>query len=65
MMKKTILLASILLPALTIAHTGHGPVDNGLAHYLLSPFHLSAFLTAAVIGIGGYLYLKNKKKKNA
>ena len=61
-MKKTILLAAILGPALVSAHSGHGAVEHGIGHYLLTPFHLSAFLTAAVIGIGAYLYIKNRKR---
>ena len=64
-MKKTILLTTTLLPALVFAHSGHGPVDGGLAHFLLSPLHLSALLSAAVIAVGGYLYLKHKKEHNA
>lgn len=64
-MKKTILIAAAALPMLANAHAGHGPVDNGLAHYLLSPLHLSSLLLAAVVAVGGYLYFKNKKRRDA
>ena len=64
-MKKTILFAATALPILASAHPGHGPVDNGLAHYLLSPLHLSAILLAAVIAVAGVLYYLDKKHKDA
>ena len=64
-MKKVSLFAAAVLPALASAHPGHGPVDNGLAHYLLSPLHLSAILLAAVLAIGGFLYYLDKRHKDA
>ena len=64
-MKKTILISTILLPVLASAHEGHGPVDNGLAHYLLSPIHLIGVLAAIVAAVGLYKYYRTRKQKDA
>ena len=64
-MKKIILIAAAALPMFANAHPGHGPVEHGLAHYLLSPLHLSSLLVAAAIAVGSYFYFKNKKRKDA
>ncbi len=64
-MKKVAFGSLFALPVVAMAHAGHGPVNDGLVHYLLSPLHLSALLTAGVIGVCMYLYVRNRKRKNA
>ena len=59
-MKKISILSAILLPFLSMAHVGHGPVQEGLAHYVLSPTHLVGLL---IIGMVGYAVYRFRGKK--
>lgn len=60
-MKTLTALLGILTPMISFAHSGHGPVDDGLAHYLLSPLHLIGVLAVAIVGIGIYKYVNREK----
>jgi hypothetical protein len=57
-----LVLALALLPAFCFAHPGHGPVDHGPAHFMLSPIHAIPLLVALVLGIGWYF---SRRKKSA
>jgi len=59
-MKKVSILAATVLPLFSMAHVGHGPVQEGLAHYILSPIHLAGLLVLGMVGYGIYR-LKEKK----
>jgi len=61
-MKKFALLSTAVLPVLASAHPGHGPVDNGLAHYLLSPIHLIGVLAGIALVVVLYRYYKTTRK---
>ena len=61
-MKKLIIIPAASLPALANAHPGHGPVDHGMAHYLLSPIHLMGVLAVIALGVVLYRYYKTSKK---
>ncbi len=61
-MKKIAFLPATLLPLLATAHPGHGPVDHGMAHYLLSPIHLIGVLAVIALGIVLYRYYKSNKR---
>jgi hypothetical protein len=51
-----------LVPFLLLAHAGHGPVDSGPAHYLLSIEHYLGF--AALLGVAYYIYYRRTKVKS-
>ena len=60
-MKKSLVFLAILLPTLTIAHTGHGVAENnGLVHLLLSHGFLVG-LMIAVVGVGLFFMRKARK----
>ena len=59
-MKRVSILAATFLPFLSMAHAGHGPVQEGLAHYILSPIHVIGLLVLGVVGYG-ICRLKGKK----
>ena len=61
-MKKLSIIAAATLPALASAHPGHGPVDHGISHYLLSPIHLIGVLAVIALGVVLYRYYKTSKK---
>ena len=59
---KLLFLASLLVPVVSFAHTGHGIFDGGtLVHYLISPAHMIPIL-AGVILVAYYIV---RKKVNA
>lgn len=60
-MNRLFILCALLSPLFSIAHPGHGPVENGLSHYLTSPVHLVGFAVAAVAAVVVYRYQKVKK----
>lgn len=61
-MKKLLVLLAVLIPVISIAHPGHGVVDNnGFIHMLLSHGLLVGF-AAVAMGIGVYLMRREKKQ---
>lgn len=62
-MMKRIVMLLLLTPSLLFAHSGHGPVDTGPAHYLLSIEHYLGLI--AVIGGAYFLYARRKAKRHA
>ena len=64
-MKNVFLYLVLLAPLFTNAHTGHGPVDDGLAHYVLSPIHLIGVLAFGLVAYGIYQFSRAKKKGDA
>ena len=61
-MKRFILLLSVLAPAMLGAHPGHGPVDNGMAHYLLAPIHIVGIAAVLLLVVVLYKYYKSNKR---
>ncbi len=59
-MKKISILSAALLPFLSMAHPGHGPVQDGMAHYILSPMHLLGILAIGIVGYGVYRWREKK-----
>lgn len=53
-------LSFLLLPFMSIAHPGHGPVDEGISHYVLSPIHFIGI--AAVIALVALLFVEAKRR---
>jgi len=64
-MKKLIAASAILLPAITLAHPGHGAINDGLAHYLLSPIHLIGVAAGIALVAVLYRYYKTSRQQNA
>ncbi|MDX5325935.1 MAG: hypothetical protein LPK80_06710 [Bacteroidota bacterium] len=63
-MKRLALLLA-MSPLLMVAHPGHGPVDHGPAHYLITPEHLLGTLMVAILAFGVYRLVRSGSKKNA
>lgn len=61
-MKKIAFLSASFIPVAAMAHAGHGPVDQGLAHYLTSPIHLIGIAAAAALGVVLYRAKQSKKR---
>jgi hypothetical protein len=64
-MKKLISASAIVLPAIVMAHPGHGPVENGLSHYLFSPIHMLGIAASVALVVVVYRYYKTSRKQNA
>jgi hypothetical protein len=64
-MKKLSFTLVFLFPLLMAAHPGHGFDAPGMWHYLLSPVHLIAVITAVAMGAALYKYHKVKRNQNA
>lgn len=57
-MKRVILVATLLIPFIGIAHAGHGFDDTGLIHYLLTPLHLISLVITILACYGIIRYRK-------
>ncbi len=63
-MKNRVLIAATVLPGVLFAHAGHGPIENGLAHYIFSPIHIIGVLAVATVVFAIYKY-SVRKNRNA
>lgn len=64
-MNKLIAVSAILIPVFTQAHPGHGAINHGLAHYLLSPIHLLGVAASVALVVVLYRYFKSSRQQNA
>lgn len=53
----------IISPVMGFAHEGHGPVKDGVGHYILSPEH--AIPLTLLVFAGVYFLVRKKIKKTA
>ena len=64
-MKKLISASVLVLPTIVMAHPGHGPVEQGLTHYLFSPIHMIGIAASVALVVVVYRYFKTSRKQNA
>ncbi len=64
-MKKILSAPATLIPAIAMAHPGHGPINQGLAHYLLSPIHLLGVVAGLMLVVVLYRYYKSSRQQHA
>lgn len=64
-MKKLISASALVLPAMLVAHPGHGLVEHGLNHYLFSPIHMIGIAAGVTLLVVVYRYSKTSHKQDA
>ena len=62
MFRFSIALFSLLLPAIAVAHPGHGPAEQGAAHWM-EPVH-SVPMAATIVLIVGVAAVRSWKTAN-
>lgn len=55
--------AAASLPALALAHPGHGSTEgHGLLHYLVEPLHASALLALVAAAVVSFIAVRRRER---
>ena len=60
----SLFLLSAALPLHVFAHPGHGPLEHGVSHLLVSPFHIFLLLASAFVLLAVVRFVTHPRAKS-